>query len=302
MSATTAAPAAAVAAPVVPTKAAPVPAKTEVAKPAEPAKAAEEPEPSDDYEIDGKVQRLTRTQVRTLVQKSTAADKRLQEASEKRKTVDELARLAEEDPEAFLAKVGKDPAKVIEGLLARKAKLELMTPEQRERAKLEEELKAERAKTAKIEEERKAAAAREADERNEQQLTQQLISAAEKYDLDKTPETLEGLAEVAMDLLAYGVAPTVDQVAQEFLRRETEHIEQRDRKLMPKLKGEKLLKYLGEAVLKEIDAAREAVRAASLAKIPAPTLKPKDKPLPPRAEGGRFISEAAFDKKTGLRR
>jgi hypothetical protein len=275
--------------------------KPDVQAPGKPA--VTEPEPTEEYEIDGKVQRLTRTQARTLIQKAAAADKRLQEAAEKRKSLDELLKLADEDFEAFLAKQGKDPQKAIAALLERKAKLELMTPEQRERAKLEADLAAERAKTAKVEAERKAQQQAELDKRNEEHLAQQLIGVAEKYQLDKTPETLEGLADVAYDLLSYGVVPTVDQVAQEYIRREAEHIEKRDRKVMSKLKGEKLLKYLGDAVLKEIDAAREQARQESLKKIPAPALKPRqEKPLPPRAEGGRFISEADFDRKAGLRK
>ncbi len=265
-----------------------------------------EAEPIFELEIDGKKETMTHTQARTRLQKSGALDKRIQAAAESQKSVESLKQLAESDPEEFLRKVGKDPQKILEGLLARKAKDALLTPEQRERAKEQEELATLKADKEKAAKEKADAATKEQTERHETALREQLVAVADKYNLDREPEVLAGLCEVAEDLLETleGVVPTLDQIAQEYMRREAEHIDAREKKRTGKLEGDKLLAYLGEELLKKIDAARDAKRAASLKTIPAPVLKVKttEKPLPPRAEGGRFIREVDFDKKAGLRR
>lgn len=278
---------------------------------------APEVEPAEEYEIDGKKVMLTRTQARTHIQKSGAVDKRMQEATETKKKLDDILADFDKDPEAALRKVGRDPDKIIAALLARKAKLELMSPEQQASAKLQEERDALKLKLETLEKERQDEAQANLDQRNQQALEAQLVTAADKYGLDKTPETLEGLCDVAVDLLEYGTTPSPDQVAQEYLRRELEHLEQRDKKLLPRLKGERLKSYLksnipallalpGNELLELLGPAGvKAIQAATLAKVPsaakkpmptAPAPAPAPKP-PPRNGDGRYVSEAAFDRK-----
>lgn len=309
------APAAAAAAPVVqaPGQAAPA---TE-SKPL--ALAPAEVEPSEAYEIDGRTVMLTRTQARTHIQKSGAVDKRMQEAAEKQKSLDALLKLYDTDPEAALRQSGRDPDKLLAAFLARKAKLELMSPEQQEAAKIQEERDELKTRLEKLEAERKAEAQASVDQRNQDALEVQLISSAEKYGLDKTPETLEGLCQVAGDLLDYGTIPTPDQVAQEYIRREQEHLESRERKYVAKLKGEPLKKYLQSnmpallalpaAELLEVlgPAGVKAIQAATLSRIPAAAKKPvlpaapAPAPVPRRNDAGKFVSEADFDKRFSRR-
>lgn len=274
-----------------------------------------EVEPFDDYEIDGKTVRLTRTQARTQIQKATALDKRMQETAETKKKLDSLISDFEKDPEAALAKLGKDPEKILQALIERKAKMALLTPEQREAQALKEERDALKAEKDRADAERKKKADEELDQHNQAALEGQLVAIADKYGLDKEPEALGDLADVALDLLeTVGEHVTMDQVAQEYLRREEEHIEARDKKLLPKLKGERLEKFLKtniEAVLKlpPADLLRvlgpegvKAIQAATLTKAPTATkVRAPDVKPPPRNGQGRYVSEADINKKFGTR-
>lgn len=282
------------------------------AAPAAPASAAATPppvvtkpaeaEPTFELEIDGKKTSLTHTQARTELQKRAAADKRMQEATEKQKKLDALLKKFEEDPEAALKELGKDPAKTIAAHLERKAKEALMTPEQVEAARLKAERDEYKAKHEATEKEKLAAAQKEADARNSQAMEEQLVAVADKYNLDADPQVLEELCDVAIELLEYGVAPTADQVAQEYMRREKEHIEARDRKRLSKLEGKKLLEYLGNPTLEKIKAAFAQLDAESLKNIPAPVVKKKaEAPVArPRDEKGKYVNEQSFDRKFGL--
>lgn len=285
------------------------------AKPAEtaPVTKAAEPEPSEEYEIDGKKVSLTKTQARTYIQKSFAVDKRMQTVAEKEKAANALVAEFERDPEAAMRKAGKDPEKILQALLERKAKQATMTPEQLERAKLEEERDALKADKEKREKAEKAKADSELDQHNEKALETQLIEAADAHGLDGTPETLEELCDIALELLELGLNPSAAQVAQEFIRRDGEYLELREKKVVPRLKGPKLNAYLKANVgaLLKLPAAEllevlgpegvKAIQEATLTKLPGPGARvaPKGAPIvpPPRNGAGRFISEAQFDKK-----
>lgn len=278
---------------------------------------APEPEPTEEYEIDGKKVHWTKTQARTHIQKAGAADKRFREAAEIKAKHEDWLKAFEEDPEEALRKLGKDPDKVFAAHMAKKAGLALLTPEQREKAAVERERDELKAKEVKREAEAKAKADEELDERNAMALREQLVAVADKYGLDREPEALEGLAEVGLELLdLVGEGITAEQVAQEYMRREAEHLEARERKLMPKLKGERLKTYLKSnvAALLKLSGAElldvlgpeglEAINKATLTKVPGPTPIKRAAPAvapPPRNGNGRFVSEAEFNKKFGGR-
>lgn len=295
--------------PVAPAAAPEAPAAT---KP-EPAAKPVEAEPSEEYEVDGQKVTLTATQRRTAVQKGLAADKRIQTAAETQKKLDALISDFEKDPEAALAKMGKDPEKILAALMERKAKQALLTPEQREAQALKEERDALKAEKDERDKESKAKADQELDQHNYIALSEQLVEAADRHGLDGDPETLEGMADVGLDLLdLLGPGVTAEQVAQEYMRLEAEHLEKRDRKLLPKLKGERLKAYLKTNIgaLLTLPAAEllemlgpegvKVFQAATLTKLPgvAPVRpRPAAVAPPPRNGAGRFTTEAQFDKK-----
>ncbi len=273
--------------------------KSEPVKPVE-AKAPEVDD-SEEYVVDGKTTRLNKEQRKLHFQKALAADKRIQAAAEETRKASELVKLFETDPEAALRKLNKDPDKLFASHLEKKAKLELMTQEQRDAESLRTRAEAAEAKAKKFEDEQKTAKQAETDARNFKALETQLIGAADKHGLSDTPETLEGLCDIALEFLEYGTTITADQVAQEFIRREKEHFEAKDKRLFSVLKGPKLLAYLGDATVAEIKAALSAADAESLKGIQPPKAKIKvaahERAVRPRSG---HISENSFDKKFGL--
>jgi len=261
------------------------------------------PEPSEEYEIDGKKVSLTRTQARTAIQKAAAADKRFKEAADARAKQEDWEKLFDEDPEAALRQRGKDPEKAFAEHLAKRAKQALMTPEQIEAAALKEKLAKFEAESAKSTAEKKKVAEAELDAKNSEIMQSKLIAAADKYSLEATPEVLEGLCDVAIDLMEYGTEPSPDQIAQEYQRRELEGIEKRDAKKMSKLSGKALLTYLGSANIVKLKAALAEADVESLKGIPAPVTKVRPAAaakVQPRDARGAYIRENDFDKKFGL--
>ncbi len=271
----------------------PIAAKAPDTKPAPPV----EVDDSEEYIVDGKPVRWTKAQRQLNFQKAIAADKRLKEAADKRAQADDLIKLFETDPEAALAKAGKDPAKLIAEHLAKKAKLELMTPEQREADKLQRERDEWRTKAEAAEKEKQSAHQAEVDKRNFSALESQLIGAADRHGLDSSPETLQSLCDIALEFLEYEVLPSADQIAKEHLRREREHIEKRDKRLLSVLSGKKLLDYLGADGLSKVKAALAEADAASLNDIPKPQARPKVQVKAHEREVKGYVREADFDKK-----
>ncbi len=105
------------------------------------------------------------------------------------------------------------------------------------------------------------------------------------------------LTSTELEAIDLGYPITPNQIAQEVIRRQHEHIEARDKKILAKLDDAKLKEYLGPDIIKRL-------QKATLQEIPAPTIKPRATvtKLPPRAEGGKFMRESDFDKKFGFRR
>jgi hypothetical protein len=278
--------------------------------PVEPA--APEPEATEDYEVDGKKITLTATQRRTAVQKGFAADKRIQTATETQKKLDALIADFEKDPEATLSKLGKNPEKILADLLERKAKQALLTPEQREAADLKEKLathEADKAKREKADKEREDA---KLDAATETSVENDLIAVANKFGLDATPAVLEELCDAALHLMDMGIKkPSVEEIGAEYQLREDEALETRDRKLLPRLKGPRLLAYIKSNVgaLLKLPANEllealgpegvKTIQAATLTKVPTGASKVKAAVIapPPRNGAGRFISEGQFDAK-----
>lgn len=260
------------------------------------------PEQVEVYEIDGEKVSLTRAQARTIIQKGVASDKRFRESAEARAKQEDWERLFDEDPEEALRQRGKDPEKAFAEHLAKRAKQALMTPEQLEAAALKEKLAKLEAESAKTKAEKKKAADAELDAKNSEIMQSKLIAAADKYSLEATPEVLEGLCDVAIDLMEYGAEPSPDQIAQEYQRRELEGIERRDAKKMSQLSGKALLTYLGAANIAKLKTALAAADAESLKGIPAPAAKvrPAAAKVQPRDVKGAYIRENDFDKKFGL--
>lgn len=289
---------AAPAAPVAPTNGAhpATPQKPAVTKPVD----AKPPEvdDSEEYVVDGKPVRLNKAQRQLHFQKALAADKRLKEAADQKNKLTDREKLWEENWEEAMRQSGKDPEKILADHLAKKAAQALKSPEQIEAEKAKAERDATAKKLAEYEKKEQDAKQAEADNRTFQNVQRQLLAAADKYKLDGDPDVLDGLAAIGLEFLELEIPLTADQICEEYIRREREHIEGRDRKLLSVLKGKKLLDYIGPTNLAAIKAAQAEADAQSLNEIPKPQARPK---VPVRAHErtikGGHISEGDFDKK-----
>lgn len=278
--------------------AAPPPASPVAAAPT----AANAPEPISDveeYVVDGKTVSLNKAQRSVAMQKALAADKRMKEAADKRAQAEDLLKLFEADPEAALVKLGKDPSKLFGSHLEKKAKLELMSPEQREADRLAKERDEYKSKLEAHEKEKLTARRAELDQRNHEALQRQLVGLADKLGLDQHPDVLGTLCDIALEFMDYDIVPTTEQIGEEFVRREKEHIEQRDKKLLSVLKGDKLLAYLGPKALEEVKAALAGQATASLKDIPKPKAKGSSQQAAKTTlpKGASYLRESDFDKK-----
>ena len=220
---------------------------------------------------------LSDDEIRVRLQKAHAVDKRFAEVANQRKQI-----------EAALAQLKTDPAKALKEIAgldldewAEKRILEryqeAMLPEaEREKAEMQRKL----AEYERQFEEQKTAAERQKAEAYEQQVfeqtEQEFISAVEQLGYDKgfsRTVLVPMMAEIAEAALDYGVELTPSQMATEANKRlETIH-----RRQVQGLKGEALLKYLGDDVVTEAIRAKLAATkgaAPQAAQPPPPARKP----------------------------
>ncbi len=289
--------------------AAPAVAPTNGAHPAAPQKPAAaiktpveskptEVDDSEEYVIDGKPTRLTKAQRQLHFQKGLAADKRLKEAADARNKLADEEKLFEENPEEYYRKKGKDPDKVFADYLAKKAQAALLTPEQREAEKTKSDYEKTHKELAEYKTKEANAAKAKADQELSVHIEAGLIAAADKHGLDNTPETLDSLLDILEEFsFEYKVPITFDQAAEEHIRREREGIETKDRKVVSRLSGKKLLDYLGADTLARVKTAQAEADAASLKEIPKPQARPKIQVKAHEREVKGYLREADFDRK-----
>jgi hypothetical protein len=218
---------------------------------------------------------LSDDDIRVRLQKSHAVDKRFAEVANQRKQI-----------EAALSQLKNDPAKALKEIAgldldewAEKRILEryqeAMLPEaEREKAEMQKKL----ADYERQFEEQKTAAESAKQQAYEQQVfektEQEFIQAVETLGYDKgfsRTVLVPMMAEIAESALDYGVELTPSQMASEANKRlETIH-----RRQVQGLKGEQLLRYLGD------DVVTEAIRA-KLAATRGPSAAPSTPPPPAR--------------------
>lgn len=214
---------------------------------------------------------LSDDDIRVRLQKSHAVDKRFAEVANQRKQI-----------EAALSQLKNDPAKALKEIAgldlddwAEKRILEryqeAMLPEaEREKAEMQRKL----ADYERQFEEQKTSAEKQKADAYEQQVFEQteqdFIQAVETLGYDKgfsRTVLVPMMAEIAESALDYGVELTPAQMASEANKRlETIH-----RRQVQGLKGEQLLKYLGDDVVTEAIRAKLAATRGSAA---APSTPP----------------------------
>lgn len=232
--------------------AAPAP-KTEakVVKPTTPA--AKAPEQTITIKIDGKLQTLPLSVAQARLQKTEAADRRLQEATQTKAQAEAIMKQFESDPEGALKKMGKDPEKFINDFLARKARESQMTPEQLEAERLKAQL-AEYQHRENADKAEKAKLAQEAmDQRVADNLAVQFTQIAQANGLPGNPKTLALMADVALEALEAEINITPEQLASEVkYRLQNDRVDVAKAHLTDLTDDQALVEFLGPELISRI--------------------------------------------------
>lgn len=186
------------------------------------------------------------------LQMSRAAAKRMQEAAEVRKQFQDFQKWYSQDPFEASKAFGMDLEKLAEERLAKKFTEAAMPEEQREMLKLQRELESYKAKETAAAKERETRETetkqRALQERVYSETRAQFEEALSSADLPKSKETMRMMAEAAALALENGIELTPRQLAAEVNRR----LSDTHQHFIRSLKGDALVKHLGEDVVKEL--------------------------------------------------
>lgn len=185
------------------------------------------------------------------LQMAKAARKRMQEAAEVRKSFKTFMEQLQKDPLSTLkAKElgGIDVRKMVEEQILREYEESQLPQEQRQIREMERKLQEREAQLQAIEDAQRQQAEAAFNARVEQETEAELIQALEQSDLPKNRETLAILAQVAKLNLQHGLELTPQQLAAEAKAR----IQRMHGVVTQSLKGETLIKHLGDDVVKEV--------------------------------------------------
>ena len=214
---------------------------------------------------------LTDDEIRVRLQKAHAVDKRFQEVASQRKQIEEALKTLKTDPAKALKEIaGLDLDEWAEKRIMERYQESMMPEAEREKVELQRKL----AEYERQFEEQKTAAETSKREAYEQQVfeqtEQEFLQAIEQMGFEdkgfSRTVVLPMMAEIAEAALDYGVELTPAQMAAEANKRlETIH-----RRQVQGLKGDALLKYLGEDVVNEAIRAKLAGVRGATAKAPTP--------------------------------
>jgi hypothetical protein len=220
---------------------------------------------------------LSDDEIRVRLQKAHAVDKRFAEVANQRKQIEAALNQLKTDPAKALKEIaGLDLDEWAEKRILERYQEAMLPEAEREKAEMQRKL----ADYERQFEEQKTAAETAKQQAYEQQVfektEQEFISAVEQLGYDKgfsRTVLVPMMAEIAESALDYGVELTPSQMASEANKRlETIH-----RRQVQGLKGDQLLRYLGDDVVTEaIRAKLSATRgtAAAPSTPPPPARKP----------------------------
>lgn len=198
------------------------------------------------------------------LQMGKAAQKRMQEAAEVKKREAEFKEALKRDPRKALKEhpdFGIDIRKQIEEDLIREYQESQMSEEARRAKQLERELAARDAEIKRIDDEKKAVAQQELEDKLFAETEANFVAAMEQSDLPRNRETLFMMGQIAMINHKNKLELTPQQMAAETKSRLT----QLHQYVTRNMKGDALVKHLGDDVVKEV--LRHAVRQAKARQV-----------------------------------
>lgn len=183
-----------------------------------------------------------------LANMGLGAHEKFEQAAKTRKQAEAVLELLQKDPAKALKSLGYDVGKLAEEYIVEEANKKMMTPEQREKHEIQQEiqrLKAEKDQMVKAQQEEQL---QKLTTKYESDIQDEIISAIDKYKLPKNPKTVARLADYMASALQNGYEASALDVA----LRVRQDLEEEHKSLYSQYSVEDLLKVIGEDKLKQI--------------------------------------------------
>ena len=234
-----------------------------------------------DLKVDGKTieKEYTHDELKALLQKHSAADKRLSELSNKEKGIAAALARLKEDPFAALADPALGGINLEEIAIQRLAEkfqreeLEKNDPAAAERMKLEQELKSERAQKSEYQKQIQAAADQKQYEHIHNETMSTYQTALSKLGVPPTDDIVNIMLEADLIAIDHKMDLNADQLAlaaKETLEAREQSAVTKHRGRWGSMEGEDLLKDLGDDTVKKVQMALLSRARALVGKAPAP--------------------------------
>lgn len=183
-----------------------------------------------------------------LAQLGLGAHEKFQQAAGTRKQAEAILELLQKDPAKALSSMGMDVRKLAEDYLVEEAKKLQMSPEERQKHELQQEIERLRNEKADIEKQKQEERIQTLQAKYETDIQDQIIGAIDKYKLPKNPKTVSRIAEYMASALENGYEANALDVAS----RVRQDIEDEHKALYSQYNVEDLIALLGQDQLKKI--------------------------------------------------
>lgn len=183
-----------------------------------------------------------------LAQLGLGAHEKFQQAAGTRKQAEAILELLQKDPAKALSSMGMDVRKLAEDYLVEEAKKLQMSPEERQKHELQQEIQRLQQEKAEIEQSKQEERIQTLQAKYEVDIQDQIIGAIDRYKLPKNPKTVSRIAEYMASALENGYEANALDVAS----RVRQDIEDEHRSLYSQYNVEDLISLLGQDQLKKI--------------------------------------------------
>lgn len=212
-----------------------------------------------------------------LAQLGLGASEKFEQAAKNRKQAEAIIDLFQKDPAKAMKALGHDVRKLAEEYLYNEAQKSMMTPEQKQKAEIQEEIQRLKQEAEDLKTQQREDRISQLQAKYENDIQTDIIGAIDKYKLPKNPKTVARMAEYMASALENGYELT----AQDIAPRVRMDLEEEHKSLFNHYDVEDLLKLLGDGQLKkireyEINKVKAKSPAAPTQTITTPSTKKDD--------------------------
>lgn len=183
-----------------------------------------------------------------LAQLGLGAHEKFEAAASTRKKAEAILEVLQKDPAKALQSLGLDVRKLAEEYLVAEAKKQMMSPDERQRSEVKQEIERLKAEKDQLLKEKRDQQISQLQVKYETDIQEQIIGAIDKYKLPKNPKTVARIAEYMANALENGYEASPLDVAP----RVRTDLEEEHKALYSQYDVEDLLKLLGDEKLKAI--------------------------------------------------